>query len=142
MKRIHFANHKRNFWLLVLLLLAVFGGIVGAFELIPFENEKWDNYLVAISSFSNAVFVSHFFWYKNYVQWSKGGMYIKIKKLFGKTVTFKKVMSIGLKENVLCIDQKYEDTIEIDLSHIAEEDRGFLYQLIKERVNCEDVVLQ
>lgn len=119
--------------MLFLLLLAVIGGVIGAFELIPFENLRWNKYLLGISSLFNAVFVSHFFWYKNYVQWTKRSIMIKVKSWSRKNIKFEEITEVTLENKVLKVINISNDLQEFDLNHIVKEDRDKVYSFIQDQ---------
>ena len=61
MQRIHFANLKRNKFLGVLILVSALLALAFVFELISFENPKWNKYFLALAYLSNAIFISQMF---------------------------------------------------------------------------------
>lgn len=138
MQRIYFANNRKNTLLLFLLLLAVIGGLIGAFELIPFENPRWNKYLLGISSLSNAVFVSHFFWYKNYVQWTKRSIMIKVKSWSGKNINFEDVTALTFESGILKITKQNDGIEQFNLNHIMKEDCSKLCKIIQEHTSLSD----
>lgn len=134
MKRIHFGNlNKKGRWILLpLIFIGLFLIINGAFDIIEFTNPKTNKYLNAIGYLIIFGFSTQMFWYKNYVQWNKRGILIRIKSFFGKNIKFKEIKSSELTDKKLIITEEYGNKIEIDLTHIVESDVIKLYEIIKE----------
>jgi len=131
MQRIHFANLKRNKFLGVLILVSALLALAFVFELISFENPKWNKYFLALAYLSNAIFISQMFWYKNYVQWSKRGILIKVKSWSSKNLKFEDITAIALENDILKIT-RHGDMEVFDMNHIVAEDRNKLFQIIQE----------
>ena len=132
MKKIYFGNIKqKGYWIIVVIGLLGFLLIInGAFDLIEFENPKTTNYLNAIGYLIIFGISTQMFWYQNYVQWNKRGIFIKIKTFFGKNIKFRDVKSSHLTDKKLTITENSGNKIEIDLSHIVESDTHKLNEII------------
>lgn len=85
MKRIKFDNVAKNWFLITLLVLSILCLIFGGLEIIEFTNPKINNWLRGIGFFSQALFFSRMFWFRNYVQWNKKGALVRIKSFWEKT---------------------------------------------------------
>tara|TARA_R100001369_G_C3251450_1_gene156184 strand:- start:83 stop:505 length:423 start_codon:yes stop_codon:yes gene_type:complete len=129
MKRIHFENMKGWIWVSVLILSLVFI-LAGTFELIEFENPKWNKKISAIGFFLQVIYYSKMFWHKNYVQWNKKGAIIRINSWTGKTLSFSQIKTTELNEKVLIITKKDETKTTFDLNEIAESDTQKLNEII------------
>jgi hypothetical protein len=129
MKRIHFENMKGWIWVSVLILSLVFI-LAGTFELIEFENPKWNKRISAIGFFLQVIYYSKMFWHKNYVQWNKKGAIIRINSWTGKTLSFSQIKTTELNEKVLIITKKDETKTTFDLNEIAESDTQKLNEII------------
>ncbi|CAM4087601.1 hypothetical protein [Flavobacterium weaverense] len=88
MKRIKFDNLQYNWFFISLILLSLFCIMFGLFEINEFQNPKINKGISAIGYVSQVVFFSRMFWFKNYVQYNKKGIFIRIKTFFGKSISF------------------------------------------------------
>ncbi|MCH7413294.1 hypothetical protein MM213_07360 [Belliella sp. R4-6] len=76
------------------------------------------------------IYFSRMFWFKNYVQWNKKGVVIRIKPFRGKSLSFKDIKSSKLEGNMLTI-YKYDGiTYDFDLKGIDENDSKRLNDII------------
>jgi hypothetical protein len=116
-------------WVSVLILSLVFI-LAGTFELIEFENPKWNKRISAIGFFLQVIYYSKMFWHKNYVQWNKKGAIIRINSWTGKTLSFSQIKTTELNEKVLIITKKDETKTTFDLNEIAESDTQKLNEII------------
>ncbi len=138
MKKIHFGNlNKNGLWILLpLILVGLFFIINGAYNFIEFENPKMNKYLNVIGFIIIFGFSTQIFWYQNYVQWNKRGIFIRIKSFFGKNIKFKEIKSSDLNDKKLIITEMYGNKIEIDLSHIIKSDVEKLMDIINKNTNA------
>ena len=130
MKRIKFDNIQANWFLTSLIVLSLICLMVGSFELITFENPIINKRISAIGFASQALFFSRTFWYKNYLQWNKKGMFIRINSFSGKSIAFKTIESTKLENNLLTIYKNDGNSFAFDLSAIDENDSKKLYDII------------
>ena len=100
------------------------------FEYLVFENPKTNKYLNAIGFLIVFGINSQMFWYRNYVQWNKRGIFIRIKSFLGKNITFKDIKSYELSNKILTLKLTNGNKIEIDLNHIVETDALKLHDII------------
>jgi hypothetical protein len=80
MKKIHFNHLRFKNWSTLIIALAFICVIAGFFELFPFHNEKNHSKVSALGYLLTAIYYSKMFWYRNYVEWNKLGMNIKLNK--------------------------------------------------------------
>lgn len=141
MKKIHFGNLERKIGLLVIIGSVVGLSLIinGAFEIFQFENRTMSKYLNATGFILIAIFSTRMFWYKNYVQWSKNGILIRIKSVFGKNIKFKEIKSSELTDKKLIITETYGNKIEIDLSQIIDSDIEKLMNIINKNTIANNV---
>ncbi|WP_323028077.1 hypothetical protein [Gelidibacter japonicus] len=141
MKRIHFGNLTgKSRWIMI--LLSIIGLLLilnGMFEYLVFENPKTNKYLNAIGFLIVFGINSQMFWYRNYVQWNKRGIFIRIKSFLGKNITFKDIKSYELSNKILTLKLTYGNKIEIDLNHIVETDALKLHDIISKNTMARNV---
>lgn len=130
MKRIKFDNLQTNWLFISLILISIFCIIFGFFEIIEFENPKINKRISAIGYLSQAIFFSRMFWFKNYVQWNKKGIVVRIKTFFGKSISFENVKNSKLENNILTIYENNGKSYNFDLTEIDEKDSKKLNEII------------
>ena len=130
MKRIKFDNLQTNCLFISLILISIFCIIFGFFEIIEFENPKINKRISAIGYLSQAIFFSRMFWFKNYVQWNKKGIVVRIKSFFGKSISFENVKNSKLENNILTIYENNGKSYNFDLTEIDEKDSKKLNEII------------
>jgi len=130
MKSIHFDNISKNWFLITILILSIIFLLVGIFEFIPFENPNINNGISAIGFLLQALFFSRMFWYKNYVQWNKKGVTIRINSFLAKSIMFDNIIGTELDEKKLIITQKDGKKFMFDLNEILESDIQKLNEIL------------
>ena len=130
MKRIKFDNLQTNWLFISLILISIFCIIFGFFEIIEFENPKINKRISAIGYLLQAIFFSRMFWFKNYVQWNKKGIVVRIKSFFGKSISFENVKNSKLENNILTIYENNGKSYNFDLTEIDEKDSKKLNVII------------
>ena len=131
MKRIKFDNLQTNWFFISLILISLLCIIFGFFEIIDFENPKINKRISGIGYLSQFIFFSRMFWFKNYVQWNKKGMVIRIKPFFGKSISFEDIKNSKLENNILTINKNNGKDYYFDLTDIDEKDSIKLSEIIK-----------
>ena len=132
MKRIKFDNLQANWFFISLIVLSMICLLIGSFELIPFENPIINKRIAAVGFASQAIFISRTFWYKNYLQWNKKGIFIRINSFSGKSIAFKTIDKTKIENNVLTISKKDGVTFDFNLNGIDENDSKKLNDIIKQ----------
>ena len=131
MKKIYFddiSNLKKNWPKLSVLIMSLIIILFGTFTDILSEN--WNKWIKASGFLLFSIYFLSKVLRKNYVQWNKIGMTIRINKyLREKRITFNEVNSYELLNDKLRIIQSNK-TIEIDLKNILNSDRERLIQII------------
>ena len=130
MKRIKFDNIQANWFFISLIVLSLIWLVVGSFELIPFENPIINKRISSIGFSSQALFFSRSFWYKNYLQWNKKGIFLQINSFSGKSIAFKIIESTKLENNLITIYKNDSNSFAFDLSTIDENDSKKLNDII------------
>jgi hypothetical protein len=132
MNRIKFNNFQTNWFIISLTLLSLFCLIFGVFEIIEFENPKINKRISAIGYLSQAVFISRMFWFKNYVQWNKKGLTLRINHFWGKSISFEDIETSRLENDVLTIYKKDGVSYNFDLKNVDENDSKKLNDIINQ----------
>ena len=132
MKRIKFDNLQYNQFFISLVLLSLICIIFGLFEIIQFQNPKINKGISAIGYLSQAVFFSRMFWFKNYVQYNKKGIFIRIKTFFGKSISFDNVERTEVENQVLTIYKNDGKRYDFNLKDIDENDTKKLNDIFKQ----------
>ena len=131
MKNIYFddtSNLKQSrlkFSLLILsIILILFGRFTNTFS------EYWNNKMEAIGFFYIGFYYLSKIIRKNYVQWNKIGMTVRINNYIREQrITFYDVKSYEFKDDKLRIFQSNK-TVELDLNNITDSDKERLIQII------------
>jgi hypothetical protein len=110
---------------------------MGSFEIIDFEYKRTNKILVSIGSFIQAAYYSKMFWYKNYVEWNKRGMNIKINRLISKSIKFENVKKLELDNTNLKIIQKSGSDKIFEIHNIASNDLEKLVKIIAQNSGIE-----
>ena len=130
MKKIHFDNLRKNWFLITILILSIIFLLVGIFEFIPFENPKINKKISGVGFLLQALYFSRMFWFKNYIQWNKKGAVIRINSFMGKSLSFDEIKKTELNEKKLTITKVNEKKITFDLKEISESDTQKLNEII------------
>ena len=130
MKKIHFDNLNKSWFLMTILILSIIFLLFGIFELIPFENPEINQNIRAVGFLLQTIYFSRMFWFKNYIQWNKKGAIIRINSFLGKSLSFDKIKKTELKENKLIITKNGGEIVTFDLNEIAENDTKKLNKII------------
>lgn len=128
-KKIQFDNMNNWIWIVILILSLIFI-LIGSFELIEFENPKLNKSISAIGFFLQVIYFSKMFWYKNYVQWNKKGVIVRINSFMGKTLRFDEIIKTELIEKKLIITKENGTTVTFDLNKITKSDQQKLNEII------------
>ena len=134
MKRIHFDNLNKNWFLITILVLSIVFLLVGIFEFIPFENPKINKGISGIGFLLQGLFFSRMFWYKNYMQWNKKGAVIRINSFFGKSLRFDQIRMTELDGKTLKITKTNGEIVIFNLNEIAESDTQKLNEIIVKNI--------
>jgi hypothetical protein len=137
MKKIHFNQLTFKNWTSLLMLISLVLILIGSFEIIEFEYKRTNKILASIGFFIQAAYYSKMFWYKNYVEWNKRGMNIKINILISKSITFKNVTKLELDNSNLKIIQKSGSDKIFEIHNIASTDLEKLVEIITQNSGIE-----
>ncbi|MFD2033150.1 hypothetical protein ACFSKL_00025 [Belliella marina] len=130
MKRIKFDNLQFNWFFISTIIVSLLCVLFGFFEVIEFENTKINRRISTLGYLLMTIYFSRMFWFKNYVQWNKKGVVIRIKQFWGKSLSFKDIKSSKLEGHMLTI-YKYDGiTYDFDLRDIDVNDSKRLNDII------------
>ena len=133
MNKIHFdhLNFRDNKAQFILLILAFILIILNFLEFWTFENPKIGK-LINIAIFLFLAFIhSKIFWYKNFVQWNKKGIMIKLNEFWGKNFQFEEISNYNIQNNELIIS-KYDGQKKVfNLQNIESESINRLANILK-----------
>ncbi len=137
MKKIHFNQLTFKNWTSLLLLISLVFILIGSFEIIDFEYKRTNKILTSIGFSIQAIYYSKMFWYKNYVEWNKLGMNIKINRLISKSIKFDNVEKLEIDNTNLKIIQKYGREKIFEIHNIESNDLEKLLKIIKQNSGIE-----
>tara|TARA_R110002051_G_scaffold202618_1_gene269218 strand:- start:574 stop:987 length:414 start_codon:yes stop_codon:yes gene_type:complete len=132
MNKMHFEN-LRDWKLVSILIISAILLILGIFE--PFEfisPEIYDKILPA-GFLLQIIYTSRIFWYKNYVQWNKLGMTLKINSFFGKHYSFDQISGVEMNTDTLTITKTNGTKTAYNIAGMEKRDALQLQHLILER---------
>lgn len=127
MKRIRFDNMKNWIWIAILFLS---GGFIvsGSFDL--FENPNTNKAVTIVGFLFQMIYFSRMFWYRNYVQWNKKGIFIQVNSWSGKSLSFDQIKKTELIEKKLIINKGNGNKVSFDLNEISKSDTQKLNEII------------
>jgi len=132
MKKIYFddiSNIKKNWQKSGVLILGLLLIIFGTFT--DILSEDWNKWMKASGFLLFSIYYLRKVIRKNYVQWNKIGMTVRINTyLLEKRITFKEINSYELINDNLRVFQSNK-TMELDLSNVLESDKERLIKIIE-----------
>ncbi|ERM81988.1 hypothetical protein P872_07480 [Rhodonellum psychrophilum GCM71 = DSM 17998] len=132
MKKIKFDDLSYNWYFISIILLSSILLSIGYFELIAFENPKSYKYFTASGHFIQIILLGRMFWFKNYVQWNKKGIGIRIKTFIGKSIAFDDIRNTKIEGKILTIYKYNGKSYDFDIKEIEESDVKKLYDIINQ----------
>jgi hypothetical protein len=131
MKKIHFNDISKDKFFIILMIISISCIIIGTLRLMPFENIIINKYISGFGFLSQAIIHSRMFWYKNYMQWNKNGIVIRIKSFFGVNLSFEDIKSVSFENKILSLTTHYK-THQIDLNDINDTDCKKLVSILED----------
>jgi hypothetical protein len=132
MKKIYFddiSNIKKNWQKSGVLILGLLLIIFGTFT--DILSEDWNKWMKASGFLLFSIYYLRKVIRKNYVQWNKIGMTVRINTYFReKRIMFKEINSYELINDNLRVFQSNK-TMELDLSNVLESDKERLIKIIE-----------
>ena len=133
MKRIHFENLSWNWTRIALLILASLCLLVGYGLILNNENG-----LITIFGFLIlTIMLSKRFWYKNYIEYNKLGIVIKLDLVKDKTIKFREIDKIVINDNELKLSLSNDKELNFKLANIHESDKNKLTRILIENSNSK-----
>ena len=128
MNKIHFENLSWNWTRIALLVLALICFLVGYGLILNYENG-----LITVFGFLILTFVlSQRFWYKNYVEYNKLGIVIKLNVITDKTIKFNEIDKIKINDDNLIVVLKSERKFEFKTMDLDKSDINKLLRILVE----------
>ena len=101
MKRIKFDNLSKNWRLKLLVICSIVFLFLGIFEISVFNDSFFNESFIKIGFLFQVLFFGRMFVYKNYVQWNKKGIYVKVNRFIGINFSFEEIKSIDYGDNLI-----------------------------------------
>jgi hypothetical protein len=93
--------------------------------------------LTGLGFLFQVLFYSKMFWYKNYVEWNKIGMNIKLNTFIGKSIEFDNVKDVEIENENLKIIKKSGIGKVFNIHKVAITDVEKLIKIIKQNSDIE-----
>ncbi|MBC5840536.1 hypothetical protein H8R23_03885 [Flavobacterium sp. F-380] len=138
MKKIHFNHLRFKHWSTFVILLAFLCIVFGFFEIVAFTNPEINKKVSALGYILTAIYYSKMFWYRNYVEWNKLGMNIKLNKWISKSISFDEVSEVLLTDSTLTIIEKSGFKKNFQIDTINSEDVAKLIRIINENAGIQN----
>ena len=139
MKKIYFddiSNIKKNWQKSGVLILGLLLIIFGTFT--DILSEDWNKWMKASGFLLFSIYYLRKVIRKNYVQWNKIGMTVRINTYFReKRIMFKEINSYELINDNLRVFQSNK-TMELDLSNVLESDKERLIKIIEDNTEANN----
>ena len=128
MKRIHFENLSWNWTRIALLVLASLCLLVGYGLILNYEN----GLITSLGFVILIIMLSKRFWYKNYVEYNKLGIVIKLNLITDKTLKFNEIDKIKINDDKLIVKLNSERKFEFNITDINSSDINKLLRILVE----------
>jgi hypothetical protein len=115
----------------LILICAGLFPVLGIFELIDFMSEDTIKLVTVACSLGLAFHGLRQFFYRNYVQWNKRGINIRVNNFWGLNFSFSDVKHVNFAEDRYTLQMYGGRTKNIDLSGIEQKSKEQLLQLLK-----------
>lgn len=138
MKKIHFNHLRFKHWSTFVILLAFLCIVFGFFEIITFTNPEINKKVSALGYILTAIYFSKMFWFRNYVEWNKLGMNIKLNKWISKSISFDEVSEVLLTDSTLTIIEKSGFKQKFQIDTFYSEDVAKLIRIINENAGVQN----
>lgn len=126
--QLNFRNNKAQFFLMVLTGILI---LLNFFEVFNNSDPRISKYSNVIAYFILALIFSKMFCFKNYVQWNKKGIMIKLNGSWGKNYKFEEISNFKIQENELIIAKFNGQTNAFNLQNIEPESINNLINILK-----------
>lgn len=126
--QLNFRNNKAQFFLIVLTGILI---LLNFFEVFNNSDPRIAKYSNVIAYLILALIFSKMFWFKNYVQWNKKGIMIKLNGSWGKNYKFEEISTFKIQGNDLIIAKFNGQTNAFNLQNIEPESINNLINILK-----------
>ncbi|SHF01341.1 hypothetical protein SAMN05444278_1158 [Psychroflexus salarius] len=128
MKKIHFENLSWNWTRITFLVLALLCLLVGHGLILNYEN----GLITSLGFLILIIMLSKRFWYKNYVEYNKLGIVIKLNLITDKTIKFNEIDKITINDDNLIVELESERKFEFKIMDLDESDINKLLRILVE----------
>ncbi|WP_162533564.1 hypothetical protein [Dokdonia sp. Dokd-P16] len=128
MKKINFENLSWNWTRIALLILASLCLLVGYGLILNYKN----GLITSLGFMILVIMLSKRFWYKNYVEYNKLGIVIKLNLITDRTIKFSEIDKIKLNDDKLIVQLNSERKIEFQITDIDSSDINKLLRILVE----------
>lgn len=135
MHRIQFDDIANNSQVRLLLIVMILFFVLHFIGLIFMEEQPdWSRWAGIFGYLLMTVFLARMFLFKNYVQWNKKGIIIKVDSFVGKSIAFQEVRRFDLRDDQLEIIKTDGRSVLIDLKAIEPAHVKRLYGILRDHV--------
>lgn len=131
MKRIKFDNLSKDWKLRLLIIFSIIFLFIGIFEIPIFNNSRYNELLIKIGFLFQVLFFGRMFVFKNYVQWNKKGIYIKVNRFLGINLNYEDIKSLDYQYDAIIVKKNNSKEVSIDLKGIDASDALKLFEILK-----------
>ncbi|MBP9648632.1 MAG: hypothetical protein KBD91_05155 [Paludibacteraceae bacterium] len=126
--QLNFRSNKTQFFLMILAGTLILLNFLEVFNNFDPRIEKYSN---VIAYFILMLIFSKMFWFKNYVQWNKKGIMIKLNNSWGKNYRFEEISNVNLENNQSIISKFNGQRNNFNLQNIDRESINKLINILK-----------
>lgn len=133
MKNIVFNNLQLKSWNLIVLIIIFFAVTISlfiSFDILILPNKLQSDVFSKLGIISLVIYYSKILWFKNYVEWNKLGMNLKLNNFFSTNVVFADIKKIvKTNESFIIVNKNGIEKIFIT-KHISQKDLVKLENII------------
>lgn len=126
--QLNFSSNKAQVFLMILAGILI---LLNFLEVFNNSDSRFAKYSNSIAYFILALILSKMFWFKNYVQWNKKGIMIKLNNSLGKNYRFEEISSFNLQNSELIISKFNGQKNAFNLQNIEPESIKKLINILK-----------
>lgn len=137
-KKIHFNYLRFKHWSTFVILIAFLCIMFGFFEIIAFNDPEINKKISALGYILTTIYFTKMFCFKNYVEYNKLGMSIKLNKWISKSISFAEVSEVPLTDSTLTIIEKSGFKKNFQIDTINSKDVAKLIRIISENAGIHN----
>ena len=126
--QLNFTSNKAQFFLMILSGILI---LLNFLEVFNNSDPRFAKYSNTIAYFILTLIFSKMFWFKNYVQWNKKGIMIKLNNSWGKNYRFEEISNFNLQNSELIISKFNGQKNAFNLQNIEPESIKKLINILK-----------